>query len=144
MDPLSVTASVLAIVTAAEKVSKVISALRQDWVSFPGRLHALHNEVDDLESILRQVARCLEARKTRLALQSAEGGLLSTLWRGKEKLDELQDVLDRLLPSSAAGKRDTLSRVIVWRKEQSRVSALQEDIKGVKANLNVLLGASNS
>ncbi|KAF3897021.1 hypothetical protein GTR04_0360 [Trichophyton interdigitale] len=49
MDPLSVTASIIAVGTVAGKICSAFTELRSLCRSLPGRLHALNNEVADLE-----------------------------------------------------------------------------------------------
>lgn len=60
MDPLSAAASVIAIATVAGQVGKAFAELRKDCSELPGRLHALSNEITDIEFVLHQVAAVLQ------------------------------------------------------------------------------------
>lgn len=67
MDPLSLTASIVAVTTVAVQVTKVLSSLHKDWDSLPGRVHALNNEIQDFTVVLNQV-RFSCRRKTSVTL----------------------------------------------------------------------------
>jgi hypothetical protein len=62
MDPLSIIASSIAVATLAASTCEAFSNLRALCKSFPGRLHALNNEVADIEIVLIQVAKVVEER----------------------------------------------------------------------------------
>jgi len=55
MDPLSVTAGVLAIITATEQTRRALDRVRSALKAMPGRLSALNNQVADLEVLLHQI-----------------------------------------------------------------------------------------
>ncbi|KAI1386841.1 ankyrin repeat-containing domain protein [Hypoxylon trugodes] len=71
MDPLSVTASVLALATAAQQTGKYLKDLHSMMGQLPGRLHTLNNEIADLELILQSVADLI--RQTELPLSAGLG-----------------------------------------------------------------------
>lgn len=48
------------------------------------------------------------------------------------------------LPERLHASRVPILKAHAWRKEQGRLQSLQEDVRTVKANLNLMLGASNS
>jgi enamine deaminase RidA (YjgF/YER057c/UK114 family) len=56
MDPLSVTASVIAVATLAAQITSALSELRTLCKQLPGRAHALSNKISDIEVFLVQVA----------------------------------------------------------------------------------------
>lgn len=145
MDPLSVTASVIAVATLAAQIGSALSELRTLCKQLPGRLHALSNEVSDIEVVLYQVARVVEERShSSIPISHADKTTIPHILRKAEvKLNELKEVIDRItkLPTKNAA---IVFKVRLWRKEQSRIQILQEDIKEIKSSLNVILGASNS
>lgn len=144
MDPLSITAGIVALTTIVAQVSNVLAELRDDWDSLPGRIHALNNEIQDFNVVLHQVAIAVEERRLSGHDDDGKSRLYDLIARGEEVLLDLKAILDRL--SSAAGirKRDVIPRVLMWRREQGRVAWLQENTKQVKGSMNILLGASNS
>ena len=56
MDPLSLTASAITVAALAASTCRAFAELRSLCKSLPGRLHALSNEVADIEVVLVQVA----------------------------------------------------------------------------------------
>lgn len=145
MDPLSITAGVIAVATIAAQVSHILAEIRGDWDALPGRIHALNNEVQDFNAVLHQVAIAVEDKKVSALGEHghAAPAFVAQICRGKTSLLELKTILERLL-AAGSKKRDAIPRVLLWRSEQRRVVLLQDEIKQVKSSLNVLLGASNS
>ncbi|KAF2019459.1 hypothetical protein BU24DRAFT_459132 [Aaosphaeria arxii CBS 175.79] len=140
MDPLSITASVIAIATLASKVCTIFGELRSLSKSLPGRLAAVNNEVADLEVVLYDVASLVEKRA------ALPGNKQSPLWhllkQAKRKLGELELFMTHLRVSCRDARHPLLSANIL-RKDQGSLKSLQEDIRSIKCNLNILLGESN-
>ncbi|KAK7455452.1 B-cell lymphoma 3-encoded protein [Colletotrichum acutatum] len=143
MDPLSIPAGIIAITTVAAQVANLLAGIREDWDSLPGRMHALSNEIQDFNVVLQQVAIAVKERRVSGQDAYGESTLLPLLVRGNNVLVDLKAILERLL-ATGTKKKEAISRVLMWRREQGTVSSLQEQIKQVKSSLNVLLGASNS
>jgi hypothetical protein len=145
MDPLSVTASVIAVAALAADIAAALSDLRTLCKQLPGRVHALSNEVSDIEVVLFQVAKVIKERScSPIPAEETDHTTIPHLLRKAEtKLNELKSIIDGL---AAASQRNNvlIFRAGLWRKEQPRLQALQEDIKAIKSSLNVILGASNS
>ena len=145
MDPLSITASVVAVATLAAQIAGALAELRALCKQLPGRVHALSNEVSDIEVVLLQVAKVIEERScSPIPITETDHTTIPQLLKKAEsKLNELKSIIGSLAVSS---KRNnvTIFRAGLWRKEQPRLHALQEDIKAIKSSLNVILGASNS
>ena len=140
MDPLSAAASIIAVATLAGQVGKAFAELRRDCSELPGRLHALSNEVADIDFVLRQVASVLQERN---GLSDNDANSIPPLiTQADAKLKELKGILDRL--AETCTRRRVLLRASVWRKWHPKLQALQADIRAIKCSLNVLLGASNS
>jgi hypothetical protein len=145
MDPLSIISGVIAVATTAAQVSSTLSDLRRLCKQLPGRLHALNNEVSDIEVVLYQVAKVVEERSCSLipTTETDRDTIPQILKKAETKLTELKEIIDRISSATTRGSV-TLFRAGLWRKEQPKLQALQEDIKAIKSNLNVILGASNS
>lgn len=141
MDPLSLAASVITVASLAASTCSAIAELRSLCKGLPGRLHAVTNEVADLELVLTQVAALLKERAT--LPSSALDPIPHLLNRARNKLQELAAIVDRLKAVSRNSKLPLLGAK-AWRKEHGHLQTLQDDIRTVKSNLNVLLGASNS
>ncbi len=140
-DPLSVVASVIAIATAAAHISKGISRLRH-FGEVPGRVYALKNEISDLEVVLRQVGYALEQKS--LNPDNEQGSLEQILARTKGHLAGLAKALERVANACAGGKVKIISKSVIWWKEKTLFQGFHEDIRSVKATLNLMLGAANS
>lgn len=140
-DPLSVAASVLALATAAAQISKAISRLRH-FGEVPGRVYALKNEVSDLEAVLRQIRHALEQKS--LAPDNEQESLEQILLRTKSHLTDLAKALERVASACAGGKVKIISKSAIWWKEKKLFQGFHEDLRTVKATLNLILGAANS
>ncbi|KAJ8122753.1 hypothetical protein ONZ43_g1130 [Nemania bipapillata] len=141
MDPLSLAASIIAIVTLAKQVTAAISGLRSACKTLPGRLHAVHNEVADLELVLFQLAELIRERAC--LPDSKESAIPHLLKQARSKLHEIHAIV-HTLTSAYLASRSPLVGASAWRREQGKLQALQEDIRTVKCTLNIMLGASNS
>ncbi|KAH8645547.1 ankyrin repeat-containing domain protein [Tricladium varicosporioides] len=145
MDPLSITASVIAVATLAAKVTVTISKMRAIY-ELPGRLHAINNEVADLEVVLRQISTITTERKALQQLPAptcSDDALPNLLSRADDKLRKLKQILERLLKSCVGGGK-FVARAKVWCIEKSKLHDLQDELHVIKASLNVMLGASHS
>ncbi|KAF2106429.1 hypothetical protein BDV96DRAFT_590919 [Lophiotrema nucula] len=141
MDPLSITASVITVATLACQVCTRFGELRSLCRGLPGRLAAVNNEVADLEIVLYEIASLLEKRAA--LPDSKQSPLPHLLKQASTKLHELDVVVARLRASCRDGRHPLLA-ANMSRKEQGPLMSLQEDIRSIKCNLNILLGASNS
>ncbi|GFF56429.1 hypothetical protein IFM46972_10511 [Aspergillus udagawae] len=141
MDPLSSIGSVLAIATAAAQICKAISRLRA-FGEVPTRVYALRNEVTELEIVLRQIAGLLQ--QNGLTSDADQESLEVILKRTKDHLASLAETLKRVGHAFDGGKAKFIRRSAIWLNERELFQGLQDDIRAAKANLNILLGASNS
>ena len=143
MDPLSITASVIGIVAAAASTGRAFEELRRLCKTLPGRLHALSNEVSDIELVLHQVASVVEKRTGDPAVKEQEQCIRHLLDQAGSKLHELRTIVETFT-NLAKTTKIPFFQAYAWRKNQPRLQMLQEDIKTVKCSLNIILGASNS
>ena len=141
MEPISLAASVIAVATLAAQVCASISELRSLCKRLPGRLHAVNNEVADLELVLSQVALLIEERA--VLPDSQNSAIPHLLRQARTKLEELRVIINDLTNTYVRSKVSLLG-VKAWQKEQGRLQILQDDIRTVKSTLNIMLGASNS
>ncbi|KAI4187971.1 MAG: hypothetical protein LQ346_005403 [Caloplaca aetnensis] len=143
MDPLSVTASVIAVAGLAAATGRAFQELRALCKTLPGKLHALSNEVVDIELVLRQVATVFEERGNDPVFQAHVTNVPKLLESADSKLEELSFII-QTFSGSCRGSKAPLYGAYTWRKNQPRLQGLQEDIRSIKCNLNIILGASNS
>ncbi|MCJ1372457.1 hypothetical protein MMC20_003681 [Loxospora ochrophaea] len=142
MDPLSLAASVIAVATVAAQTCKAFLRLRALHKAIPGRLHALNNEAVDVEIVLYQVATVIREREslasTIPSIDNEQEHIKHLLKQAYSKLNELKAIVNRLCDSCANSKPFDF-RGYKWQKEQDRLQALQNDIKSIKCNLNIIL-----
>lgn len=143
MDPLSITASIIAVAGLAASTGRAFQELRSLCKTLPGRLHALSNEVADIELVLNQVAAVFEERGNDPILRTHVSSIPKLVAGANSKLEELRSIIQRL-SQLCRSSRAPLYGAYIWRKDQPRLQALQEDIRSIKCSLNILLGASNS
>ena len=143
MDPLSLTASVIAVATLAAQTCKSFAKLRGLHKAIPGRLHALNNEVVDIELVLYQVAAVVREREGLLSREREQADIKHLLEQANIKLDELRVIVNRLCDTFIDTKVSPF-RGYRWHKEQERLQGLQNEINSVKCSLNIILGASHS
>jgi len=140
-DPLSFAASIIAVATIAGQITATLSKLRAVY-ELPGRLHAINNEVADLEVLLREVGSLSTERQTRLAI-GQQNALPDIVKRANIKLLELRDLVQRLI-RSCVGSGKFVTRAKAWWIEKPRLLTLQEELHTIKADLNIVLGAIHS
>jgi ankyrin repeat protein len=143
MDPLSITAAIVGIGAVATSTSRAFKELRDLCKTLPGRLHALSNEVSDIQLVIHRLASLIEERASDRALKDQETSLQHLLNQAGSKLSELKTIVETLTAVIKTAKIPVF-RAHAWRKNQPRLQALQEDIKTIKCSLNIMLGASNS
>lgn len=141
MDPLSITAGIVGILAAAASTGRAFEELRQLCKTLSGKLHALSNEVSDLELVLHQVASVIKKRTGDPALKEQGEHVQHLLKQADAKLAELRTIVETFTHIAKTTKAPVF-QAFAWRKHQSRLQALQEDIKTVKCSLNIMLGAS--
>ncbi|KAM7193002.1 Ankyrin repeat-containing domain protein [Rhypophila sp. PSN 637] len=127
MDPLSIAASAITLAGLAASTCTAISDLRALCKGVPGRLHAVSNEVADLELVLTQVATLLQDRAV-LSSSAQLGPLPHLLSQARNKLREVSAIVQRLNAVSTNSKFP-LSAAKAWRKEQGQLQTLQDDIR---------------
>ena len=143
MDPLSLTASVIAVATLAAQTCNTFAKLRALHKAIPGRLHALNNEAVDIELVLYQVAAVFREREGLLSSDPEQADIKHLLEQAKTKLDELRTIVNGLCDTCIDTKVSPF-RGYRWHKEQERLQGLQNGINSVKCSLNIMLGASHS
>lgn len=143
MDPLSAAASVIAVAGLAASTGQAFMVLRSLCKGLPGRLHALSNEVTDLEFVLHQVAAVFRERGDDPTLRDHALGMPKILQGANSKLEELKSIIQALVQTGERSKVP-LHGAFAWRKDSPKLQVLQDDIKNIKCNLNLILGASNS
>lgn len=147
MDPLSITASIIAILGAAATIAKELDLLRSTLRHASSTLCSLTNEISDLRVVLSACETAigelysdpdLSQRRSRIPLSDLD----QILGRIRGSLAELGAILSSCLPACSP---DTSSRHSIhvaklkWVREKSNAQRLQNHVRASKQDLLVLL-----
>ena len=132
-DPLSITASVIAVVGAAEGVGKTLNKIR-NFRDAPKELLALINDISDLRIVLGD----LESHLTQNApsIQEEQSEHISTLLnRAKEQLLQLDELVHyRLTRSDSTPQQVKISRQ-EWAKATSTIKKYRKRLQNTRLNI---------
>ena len=134
MDPLSLTAGILAIVGAGNTVrkglKKIISARR-----LPDILLKLNNEVTDLQYVVQDVDDFLRQRSQHCPL-SSHASLTSALEHAKATLLALESLIVYELTTVDTLDGRTKIDWVTWLRVESKVKSLKDDIRTDRVRLS--------
>lgn len=145
MDPLSIAASIVALIAAAHQVAVGLNKLAS-LRGAPAAVLQLNNELSDLRLILSE-AEPLLLKHAQLNLDPKDGDAASnqskalklSIERATERLIEMESVLqNRLLNRMGAADR------IGWFMEQDKVRKASKDLRTVRLNISAMLGVVTS
>ncbi|KAG4443535.1 hypothetical protein IFR05_001008 [Cadophora sp. M221] len=144
MDPLSIAASIVALITAGNKIAGALErlvALR----GAPASIHALNNELSDLRLVLSEAELLLAEHKNRDTGQGTQGcdepvekPLFPSLQRVWDRLQELQAIEKRL--TTRSGNVDRLA----WIWEQDNICKAQKGLRAARIDVIAILGLISS
>lgn len=147
MDPLSFVASIITVVTIAGTTAKQLSHLCRALQHAPAEVHALNNEVVDLQSILQAIQAVADAedyadggegeaqRNLHNGPPQAPGAMIIVhLDRAKEKLSDLGHLIQKCIAKGHSFHFQT-----VWLRERSKAQALQRELRNIRINLQTAL-----
>ena len=138
MDPLSITASTLTVLSALETAFQLIKSFREA----PNQLEALSNEIADITATVTEVARVIKGSQNMLGSTSNNGSHLTlALSHVHEKACKLDVLLRSCVPRpNSTSDKDKISRVS-WLKVRSRVQSLHNELRDSRLKLSVALAA---
>lgn len=141
MDPLSITASVIAIIGLANRCATGLRVFGQASTE----VVLLVNEISDLNSVLTQLIS-LNLQTEQLERSEAEGSrvaLKGLLDRAEHQLTELHKLVHHDLTRSSTGNSTKTNR-LGWVRNKDHVKQLQQSIRSTRLNLAIALGTANS
>lgn len=146
MDPLSITASAIAVIGAIQQAARCVEKLRAIRQA-PEELKLLCEEVVDLSELLQHVQRAqkppaYEKDALTKPISPKLEGLDHQISRTTTKLQEL----DQLVADHAArtDRRKFDRGHFGWLRGKQKINALREDLVVLRLNLNASLGATTS
>ena len=138
MDPLSVTASCIAVAGAGGAAVKGLKKLRE-LTKIPDILLSVMNEVADLTLVTQDIRLNLQLRKDAYSiLPSSISVITQLLDRAQDTLIELDQAINyRLLRSPKPNGEITFSRS-AWIMEEHRVQRLQASLRATRLDIAAL------
>lgn len=134
MDPLSLCASILAIVTAAQSSVKGLRELKRCWKG-PQEIDKLIDEIESLQATLHNVAAFIEGAKSTLYSES--------LSRPVDRAGTIIQSILRLFSSPSFHRKhlsNSNSARLTWLTHKNEIKALFDDLKVVRVDLSLKLG----
>jgi len=141
MDPLSVAASIIAVVGAARSIGKAISKLKI-LSDASGELYALHNEISDIQMVFRSASDLIEIEGCRIPPTHAKD-LITLSQRAKSKLLEIESLIPCQLNDPQGSDSGTQVKVarLKWLVGRHRVQSLQEELRSLRSTFTAKLTA---
>lgn len=134
MDPLSLCASILAIVTTAQTSAHGLRKLRQCWKA-PRELDDLVLELESVQSTLRDVSSFVEKAGSTLYSESLSQPVL----HASNTINNIQTLLSSS-PAHFAHLSHASHARLTWLSHRNDIKALLDDLKVVRMDLSLKLG----
>ena len=148
MDPLSLTASIIAIVGAGGQAAGAVRKLA-GLKGAPDLILALNNELNDLHLVVSAIQdiyhkQRISSSSSTVATGNVDLSVTHTLQSARQTASELEALYHRLemLPSSSSGS--VKFNKIAWLKEQKHVRQIQQDLRDARIRLAGAIGILNS
>ena len=142
-DPLSITASIIAIITAAEGVSKALVKIR-NYQIIPNEFFALVNEVSDLKVVMIDIDTYLKTILDKSSPLKTLQHMKTLLIRGKEELLEL----DQLIRYQLIKPETTLPNAKVsrhrWIKAKKVIERYRRSLRDIRLNMIAQISMLNT
>ena len=143
MDPLSITASVIAIGTAARGAATCLRKVAK-LKGLPAAISALWNEVSDLRVLVEDIKSLLMTDRGRF--MCAESPPTPGLTSLKTSLDFAKDTLDSLesVINTQLRKKDGSVDRVSWLRLENTAKKLQQDLRLARSNATASLSLLTS
>ena len=142
-DPLSITASIIAVVGAAEGVTKTLTKIK-NIRNAPEELLALINEVSDLQIVLGDIQSYTQTMTISPPIQDAFQHLSVLIDRARNKLLQLDELIQYRLtkPESAVGRIKVSRRE--WATARTTIDNFRQSLRDIKLNIIAQMSVINS
>ena len=138
MDPFSITLGVITIVAATSQVIKGAEKLRS-FLKANDQICALINELTDLKCLLTVT----DINPAQLAPERASH-LKDIIRRAKEKLSELEYIINFRLLKTKALEKDPLPDRLAWLREKGKVESIRMELQHLTSAFSMALTASTT
>jgi hypothetical protein len=138
MDPLSVIASTIAIVTPITLGLQGLRHARQA----KNELLQLANEVAEIAILLQELGQVLR-QQCQYVTTGPHPILMQALEASKTKLQELSSQISTWNGQSSSQKRSAKAATLKWMKITSRVKAFKDDLQRIRSQLMTVISSLN-
>lgn len=146
MDPLSVTASLVAVIGAAAATAQSLDKLRSFMKDTSTEFCLLRNEISDLQLILHATESAVRESKKGLERWSRPNQLFiitHSLQLAKDQLLELNQIVSSELIDSYDGAGAARVAKLQWFRARSRLTLMLGSLRQLKQHLTLILEAEN-
>ena len=135
-DPLSIIASIIAVIGAAESVGKAVNRIR-DIKNAPNEVLALSNEISDLTVVLKHVETYVTAADCALISRQNLEHLSILAERAQSRLAQLGRIIhNHLQEPGGVNRRSSLLR-LQWPLLKTKVDGLRVHLRDIKLSIIV-------
>lgn len=168
MDPLSLAASIIAVIQTATKTASALQDLKELWsMDLPGKLSSMNNQVADLKMVLGQMEAMTStviAKGNQKDIETEEAqhvdnvdppflsplqvqNVQNILKYCDENLENLRAIIKKINTPNNTGiphsRFRQLKAVHSWRQHLPELNDIHARITGFKASLNVIIGRTS-
>ena len=137
-DPLSVIASIIAVIGAAESIGKAVNRIR-DMTNAPDEVLALSNEISDLTVVLKHVETYITAADCAVIPLENLQHLSVLAKRAQSRLAQLEQIMPNHLPEPGGANWRSSLRRPQWALLKSKADRLRVDLRDIKLSIIVQL-----
>lgn len=135
-DPLSIIASTIAVIGAAESVGKAVNRIR-DITNAPDEVLALSNEISDLTVVLKHVETYVTAADIAVIPRENLEHLSVLAKRAQSRLAQLEQIMHNHLPETGGGNWRSSRFRLQWVLLKAKVDGLRVDLRDIKMSIIV-------
>lgn len=142
MDPLSLTASILAVIGVGAQTAKLLRKVASLKIS-PLLALALDNELSDLrlqvlaiQNLFSRQSNCRNEDQENESIAS----VVVSLQRGKDLIIRLDRVLGPLLHYMLRSDVSSLKKWMRWSRKEKELAHLKDEVRNIRISLNASLG----
>ena len=151
MDPLSLTASIIAVLGVGGQAAKGIGKLAS-IKGTPELVLALNNEISDLQVVVLAIQDLFDKQTTsgvpfpghRAEEKNIDTSIINSLKQANSTVTNLEAFYKRLKVSNPGSTGAFTFDKTLWIREQRRIKRIKEDIRNVRIKLTTALGALNA
>ena len=137
MDPLSLTAGILAVIGAAKAVAQGLQRLN-DCRKGPREIGDLLNDIIELQVFLEGVGVVAEQFQGTRCTENVRS-LAEEVGKAERKIQEIKGLLDSPF-SQVSRLRDENKARIAWLLNKNKVTKLRDELRAIRVDLGVTLG----